>query len=255
MFLTINADRGKSINTDIEVTRSGAVSILTFSRVHVRNALTCEMRDWLIEWFESAKHDESIRGIVVTGSGDKAFSAGQDLKEARLIRAEQAEQWIRGWGKLYDQLLGYPKPIVAAVNGVALGAGLQIALLCDQRIGHEKVRLGLPEINSGIVSAYGTWIIRELFGNARAMDLSLTGRAIDAQECLSIGLLHRLVPQKDVLSEAINMANELAEKSPVSFGLLKRQFRGHMEDGLRNSIEAGLKGYREKTSKDTLFVK
>jgi enoyl-CoA hydratase/carnithine racemase len=142
-------------------------------------------------------------------------------------------------------LLGLSKPIVAALNGVAAGSGFQVALLTDIRIGHPGVKMGQPEINSGIASITGPWIMKEMLGLSRTIELALTGRMMDAEECHRIGLIHKLVPQGELMREALDMARLLASKPPVAMRLTKQRFREVTEKGLEDVLEAAARIHRE----------
>ena len=175
--------------------RRGAVGILTLNRPQVLNAWNAAMRDQLTAALTTMEEDAEVRAIILTGAGDRAFGAGQDLNETKTFNPDRAEEWIGEWDSLYDRIRSLSKPIIAALNGVAAGSAFQVALLCDLRVGHPGVTMGQPEINSGIASTTGPWIMREIIGLARTIDLTLTGRMMDADECYRIGVINRLVPQ------------------------------------------------------------
>src|SRR5688572_27443034 len=160
----------------------------------------------LLEW----DADDATRAVVITGAGERAFSAGQDFAEAHDFDAERAEAWIREWETFYGTLRRLTKPIVAALNGTAAGSAFQVALLCDIRVGHDAVTMGQPEINSGIASITGPWIMKEILGMSRTTELTLTGRMMDARECRDIGVIHHLVPRADVMAKSLQIADELA---------------------------------------------
>jgi enoyl-CoA hydratase/carnithine racemase len=203
------------------------------------------MRLELIGALDAVESDAEVRAVVLTGAGDRAFGAGQDLTEARTFDAPRAELWIEEWEKLYDRMRSLSKPMVAAVNGVAAGSAFQVALLCDLRVGHPDVTMGQPEINSGIPSTTGPWIMREVIGLARTIDLTLTGRMLNAEECLRIGLLSRVVPRERVLAEAIALAEQLAEKPPIAMRLDRQRFREMTESGFRDALSSGVRMQRE----------
>ncbi|HYC13310.1 MAG TPA: enoyl-CoA hydratase/isomerase family protein, partial [Stellaceae bacterium] len=190
--------------------RKGAVGLITLNRPETFNAWHRPMRDELVEAIATLEADKSIGAIVLTGSGTHAFSAGQDLAETMKFDPDRAEEWIKEWDHLYDLIRSLSKPIIAALNGVAAGSAFQVALLCDFRIAHAGVRMGQPEINSGIASTTGPWIMREMIGLARTIDLTLTGRMMDAEECRSIGLINKVVPPDQVLAESLALGAELA---------------------------------------------
>lgn len=221
------------------------VGIITLNRPHVLNAWHSAMRAQLVEAFKAFEDDTSVRAIILTGSGDRAFSAGQDLNEARTFDGNKGKEWVGEWERLYDVMRSLSKPLIAALNGVAAGSAFQVALLCDFRIGHPGVRMGQPEINSGIASTTGPWIMREIIGLARTIDLTLTGRLMESEECRSLGLINRIVPQAEVLEEALKLAGELAAKPPIAMRLDKQRFREMTEAGFRDCLEAGVRIQQE----------
>ncbi len=225
--------------------RQGAVGIITLNRPQVLNAWNTAMRDELTATLTAMEEDANVRAIILTGAGDRAFGAGQDLNETKTFDPDRAEQWIGEWKRLYDRIRSLSKPIVAALNGVAAGSAFQVALLCDFRIGHAGVTMGQPEINSGIASTTGPWIMREIIGLARTIDLTLTGRMMDADECYRIGVINRLVPQDKVMSEALALAELLASKPPVAMRLNRQRFREMTEEGFRDCLAAGIRIQRE----------
>ena len=225
--------------------RRGAVAIITLNRPDVLNAWHAPMRGELVDALAACDADPGVRAIVLTGAGDRAFSAGQDLNEAKEFDPDRAEEWIREWERLYDQIRRLSKPVIAALNGVAAGSAFQVALLCDFRIGHRGVRMGQPEINAGIASTTGPWIMREMLGLARTIDLTLTGRLMDAAECLAVGVINRVVEPDQVLPAALALADELAAKPPVAMRLDRQRFREMTQEGFRDCLEAGIRIQRE----------
>jgi enoyl-CoA hydratase/carnithine racemase len=222
----------------------GKVGVITLNRPEVLNAWHAAMRAELVEAFEAMEADEAVRAVILTGAGDRAFGAGQDLNETKTFDPDRAELWIGEWERLYDRIRSLSKPVVAALNGVAAGSAFQVALLCDFRIGHPGVTMGQPEINSGIASTTGPWIMREIIGLARTIDLTLTGRMMDADECLAVGVMNRVVPAGSVMAEAMKLAGELAEKPPVAMRLNRARFREVTEEGFRDCLAAGVRNQR-----------
>jgi enoyl-CoA hydratase len=231
--------------TDFILSRTeGRVAVITLNRPEILNAWHGPMRSMLVEKLTVVENDPAIAAIVMTGAGDRAFGAGQDLNETKTFDPDKAEAWMGEWDRMYDRIRSLSKPLVMAVNGVAAGSAFQVALLGDIRIGHAGVTMGQPEINSGIASVTGPWIMREIIGLARTIDLTLTGRMLDADECFAIGLLSRLVPEAEVLPAAMALAAELAEKPPVAMRLNKARFREVTEPGFRECIAAGIRTQR-----------
>jgi enoyl-CoA hydratase len=220
----------------IKVNQIRAVNVITLNRPKVMNAWHMPMRIELLEALTAAKDAPGVRAIVLTGAGTEAFCAGQDLDEARKFDPERSKLWIDEWRVLYEGIRVLPKPIVCALNGLAAGSAFQVSLLTDYRIGHDKITMGQPEINSGIVSALGFWILREMVGLSRAIELILTGRMISAMECERLGLLHRIVPEDEVLSAAITTAEMLAAKPPVAMRLNKQLIREATQAGFDNAF-------------------
>jgi enoyl-CoA hydratase/carnithine racemase len=225
--------------------RRGVVGVITLNRPERLNAWDRPMREALVAAFDDFEVDSGIRAIVMTGTGDRAFGAGQDLNETKTFDPDRAEEWIREWERLYDRIRSLSKPLVMALNGLAAGSAFQVALLGDFRVGHPGVEMGQPEINSGIASTTGPWIMREHIGLARTIDLTLSGRMMGAEECERLGLLNRVVPRERVMTEALALAEELGAKAPVAMRLNKARFREVTEAGFRDCIAAGIRNQRE----------
>lgn len=231
--------------SDVILSRvSGRVGVITLNRPNVLNAWNAAMRQDLIAAFDAMEENADVGAVVVTGAGDRAFGAGQDLNETKTFDPDRAEEWIGEWERLYHRVRTLSKPVVAALNGVAAGSAFQFSLLMDLRVGHAGVTMGQPEINSGITSTTGPWIMREILGLARAIDLTLTGRMMDAAECERIGLINRLVPRETVMDEAMALAAELAAKPPLAMRLNRDRFREMTEAGFRDCLEAGVRNQR-----------
>jgi enoyl-CoA hydratase len=225
--------------------RRNAVGIVTLNRPDVFNAWHRPMRQELTTALRELEADNAVRALILTGAGEAAFSAGQDLNETMVFDPDRAVEWIVEWEELYDLIRSLSKPLIAALNGVAAGSAFQVALLCDFRIAHAGVRMGQPEIDSGIASTTGPWIMHAMLGIARTIDLTLTGRMMEAEECRTIGLVNRIVPQAEVMSASLKLAEELAEKPPVAMRLNKQRFREMTEEGFRDCLEAGMRIQRE----------
>jgi enoyl-CoA hydratase len=225
--------------------RRGSVGIITLNRPEILNAWNAPMRSDLVHALDAMEEDTQIRAIILTGAGDRAFCAGQDLNEAKTFDPDRAEKWIGEWERLYDRIRSLSKPIIAALNGLAAGSAFQVALICDIRIGHAGVTMGQPEINSGIASVTGPWIMREIIGLARTIDLTLTGRMMAAEECHHVGVINQIVPKERVLDEALRLANELAAKPPITMRLDRRRLREMTEAGFRDTLAAAVRIHRE----------
>jgi enoyl-CoA hydratase len=218
----------------VEVARDGAVAVVTIDRQDALNALDVatltELRDRLRELAD----DASVRALVLTGAGEKAFVAGADIKYMSSLQPEQA----KGWGALGHEagrlLETMPKPTIAAINGFALGGGCELALACDLRYASARAKLGQPEINLGIVPGWGgTQRLARVCGIGVAKDLVFTGRTVDAEEALRIGLVNAIADP--VLERALETARELAAKSPVALALAKRLINAAQDPQARSA--------------------
>jgi enoyl-CoA hydratase/carnithine racemase len=221
------------------------VFTITLNRPDRLNAWDKPMRDMLVAALDHAAKTEAVRAVILTGAGDRAFSAGQDLNEATDFDSDRAELWIEEFHTLYRAVRALEKPVVAAINGVTAGSAFQFALLTDLRVGHRDVRMGQPEINSGIASITGPWIMREVLGLSRTIELTLTGRLVDAEEALRLGILHHIVPRGAVMAKARELAEDLGAKPQLAMRLIKRRFFEVLEPGLKDAVEAAKRHHRE----------
>lgn len=217
----------------------GEIALLTINRPEARNALNFEVMDALEALLPRLNRDPAVRAAVLTGAGDQAFSAGMDIKVAAGFDAESAARWMKRLRTFFSSLRNFDKPLVAAVNGVAAGAGYQLALLCDVRVGHSGARMGQPEINLGLASVVGAHIMGLSLGHSRTVELTLSGRLMDGAECHALGLFHRLVEADAVVAGAIELARELGKKPPNAMRLTKQRFREVSQAAFDAAFEAG----------------
>ncbi|SDI33768.1 enoyl-CoA hydratase/isomerase family protein [Alloyangia pacifica] len=222
----------------VKVTRNDGIMVITLDKPAKLNAWDRPMRDVLLSCFRELSQSEDLRALVLTGTGERAFCAGQDLSETRSFDGDSSDAWIEEWRNLYSAIRDCPKPVIAALNGLAAGSAFQVALLCDIRVGHAGSKMGQPEINSGIVSVTGFWIIREALGLSRATELVLSGRLMEAEEAHRVGILHHVVPRDEVLSRAIAIATDLANKSSMALRLTKRRIRDATQADFEDAIQA-----------------
>lgn len=222
----------------VNVENRNGILILTLNRPERLNAWDTEMRDHLADILAGVNDDKDIRAVVLTGTGERAFCAGQDLNEAKTFDGPASEAWIGKFRNFYNIARRLEKPFVVALNGLAAGSAFQFALLADYRVGHDAIKMGQPEINSGIVSMTGFWLIKEVLGLTRATDLVLTGRLLPADECYNIGIVNRLVPRADVLSTAIQVAENLAAKVSAVYRANKQRICAVTQAGFEDAYEA-----------------
>ena len=224
--------------------RQDRVGVITLNKPRKLNAWDKPMRDAIVQALRDFDADADTGAVILTGTGERAFSAGQDFAEAHDFDEDRAEAWIREWETFYGTLRRLTKPIVMALNGTAAGSAFQVALLGDIRVGHPEVTMGQPEINSGIASITGPWIMKEILGMSRTVELTLTGRMMGAEECHRIGILHHLVPRAEVMPRALEIARELAAKAPLAMRLDRAWFADMTEAGFRQTIEAAIRAHR-----------
>ncbi|HZS31836.1 MAG TPA: enoyl-CoA hydratase/isomerase family protein [Methylomirabilota bacterium] len=196
--------------------RTGRIAVVTLNRPHVLNALSVALKSELSDALRRVHADRAIRAVVLTGAGDRAFSAGQDLNEAKDLDGPGAEEWVREYERLYEDFRALEVPIVAAVNGWCMGAGCQLALLADIRISSETARFGMPEIRDGIPAIFGLGLLWNLIGMSRSLYLVLSGETLDAEQAREAGLTVRVVPQGRLRAEAEALAARLAEFAPLA---------------------------------------
>ncbi len=226
------------MSEDILAEHCGGVAILTLNRPQSLNAWDMGMEAGLGRLIrEEAQHNETS-GIVITGAGDRAFCAGQDLAEAEQFRPEQIGAWLENFRSLYESVLGVDKPVVAALNGVAAGSGYQLALLCDIRVAHRGVRMGQPEVTSGIPSITGMYLSERALGTSRMLELMLTGRLMDVDELTQVGLVHHVVPAVDVVNKAVEVAQAIGSQPSMAIALTKERYRQTLLPGLREAFKA-----------------
>jgi enoyl-CoA hydratase/carnithine racemase len=237
-MLSIDAAAAKQAEQHVLAENQGGTLVITLNRPERLNAWNAPMRARLLDLIGGANGDDAVRAVVMTGAGERAFCAGQDLNEGKTFDGARAEEWIEEWRRLYSALRRFEKPMVMALNGLAAGSAFQVVLLGDIRVGHAGSKMGQPEINSGIVSATGFWIMREMLGLSRAIEMVLTGRMAEAEECHRIGLLHHIVPQAEVQARALAIAAELAAKPALAFRLNKQRFCAATQAGFDETFEA-----------------
>ncbi|HEU4401794.1 MAG TPA: enoyl-CoA hydratase-related protein [Candidatus Polarisedimenticolia bacterium] len=221
------------------------IARLTINRPEKLNALDRATVDEIDRTVADAATDPAVGVLIVTGMGEKAFVAGADIQELAVQTPVEGEAYARAGQAVFSRLEGLGKPSLAAINGYALGGGLELALACTLRLAAETARLGLPEVTLGIIPGYGgTQRLSRLVGRGRALELILTGEAIDAREAHRIGLVNRVVPPADLLPATETLARLLLARGPVALRYALQAVYGGLEmsqaEGLRQ--EAALFG-------------
>ena len=221
--------------------RRGPVALITINRPEKRNALNIQTRAEGAAILDELRTDDSVRVVVFTGAGDKAFVAGADIAEFADRSAITQREVMLDRG-LFNSVDSFPKPVIAMVNGYCLGGGCELALACDIRIASDKASFGQPEINLGIIpGGGGTQRLTRLVGEGKAMELILTGEIIDAQTAFNLGLVNHVVPADQLETKTMEIANRIAEKSPIALRLAKEAIkvasRSNLDEGLRREVD------------------
>jgi enoyl-CoA hydratase len=205
------------------VQQDATTAILTINRPEARNAADASVLRRLIEALAVATADESVRSVVITGAGDRAFCAGADIRHMQTMDQQAARRWALLGHDAFQTIEDCPKPVIAAINGVAAGGGCELALACDYRIAAETAHLGQPEVKLGLIPGWGgTQRLPRLVGLAAAIDLILTGRLVTAADAWKLGMVTAVVPGDQVLPHALAYASQFASLPPVAVALAKR---------------------------------
>jgi enoyl-CoA hydratase len=215
---------------NVLIERDGSVLILTLNRPKVLNALNVETLDALSRAIDAARGDAGVRVIVITGAGDRSFVAGADINELAAQTPVDGREHARRGQALFDRIERLGKPVIAAINGFALGGGCELAMACTIRLAADTARLGQPEINLGLIPGYaGSQRLPRLVGRGRALELLLTGNPVTADEAWRIGLVNKVVPAADLMAEARGLAQALAAKAPVAVRYILESVSGGLD--------------------------
>ncbi len=219
----------------------GRVATITINRPDKRNALNAAVRRELLEALDHLRGEDNARVVVITGAGDKAFIAGADITEFA-ERTPVQQRVVMSERRIFDEVADYPKPVLAMINGFALGGGCELALACDMRIAARSARLGQPEIKLGIIpGGGGTQRLPRLIGLGNAMRLILSGEQVGAEEAARLGLVDIVVDDAELQSRTYEIANAMAAHSPLTLRLAKSAIRASEE----MPLAAGLAFERE----------
>lgn len=193
------------------------IHIITIDRAKVLNALNAQTVNEIGRAFDAVRDDDAVRCVILTGAGEKAFVAGADIKELAEMTPITGKETSERGQRVFRAIERFPKPVIAAINGFALGGGCELALACHIRIASEKAQLGLPEVTLGIIPGYGgTQRMARLLGKGKALELILTGDRISAAEAERIGLVNKVVPAEELMSAAEDMGRRIAARGPLA---------------------------------------
>lgn len=222
---------------NVQVRREGPLGWIFINRPDKLNALNAETIRELYSAFMSVRDDPEIKCVILTGSGDKAFVAGADIGELASLDYATGKDFVLEGQELTKLIENFRKPVIAAINGFALGGGTELALACHVRIASENAKMGQPEVKLGLIPGFGgTQRLARLVGKGKAMEIVLSGKMIDAQESLAIGLVNRVVPQSDLISTCAAFAGEMIVNAPLA---LEYSIRA-INEGLDRSLPEGL---------------
>ena len=220
----------------IMVEKRAGIGYLTLNRPEVRNAFNQEMIDEIRDALRTIDKDEEIRVLIITGAG-RAFQAGADIAELSVMRPMDILRWNEGIVRINAALEKLRQPVIAAINGDALGQGLELALSCDIRLASDKANLGFPQIVQGLIPMDGgTQRLPRIVGKSKALELILTGEIISAQEALEIGLVNKVIAKEELIAEAEAIARTMTTKGPIALRYAKEA----VNKGLDLSLEQGL---------------
>ncbi|WP_226633504.1 crotonase/enoyl-CoA hydratase family protein [Novosphingobium profundi] len=240
------ASSGPEASGQVRVAREANVAIITLNRPEAMNAVTADLALRVGEALEAAEHDPDVRCIVVTGAGGRAFCAGMDLKAAARGERPVPPGEREAWG--FAGIVSHPvsKPLIAAVNGFAVGGGTEIVLACDIALAAQNAKFGLPEVKRGILAAAGgAFRLPRAIGSKAAMELLLTGAVIDANRAQELGLINRVVPFESLMDEALAIAKTIAANAPMAVQATKRIARGYSEMEVPDETAAWALSHRE----------
>ncbi|USG67542.1 enoyl-CoA hydratase-related protein [Brevibacillus ruminantium] len=217
--------------------QDGTVGILTINRPDVFNCLNLDTLLAIRQKVAEVALDREVRVLIVTGAGDRAFCSGADLKERRSMSDQQVQHYIRTIRDTFSDLEKLSKPVIAAINGLALGGGTELAIACDLRIMSEAAQMGLTETSLGIIpGAGGTQRLPRLIGKGKAKELIFTARRVVAEEALAIGLVNQVTAPDQLMSAALAMAQQIAENAPIALA----QAKFAIDHGLEADLATGL---------------
>jgi enoyl-CoA hydratase len=212
------------------IERDGAVLIVTINRPDKLNALNTQTVTELGEAMAAARTDAGVRVIILTGAGEKSFVAGADINELAVQSPVNGREHARSGQEVFDRIERLGKPVIAAINGFALGGGCELAMACTLRIAADNAKLGQPEINLGLIPGYaGSQRLPRLVGRGRALELLLLGTPIPADEAWRIGLVNKVVPGAQLMTETRALAQQLAAKAPIAVRYILDAVAGGLE--------------------------
>lgn len=209
--------------SDLLYERKDSVGIITINRPKLFNALNSAVLKELYHLLDDIENDKAIRAVIITGSGEKSFVAGADIKEMAEMSSLEARCFSEVGKKTMEKIEGLTKPVIAAINGFALGGGCELALACDIRIASKNAMFALPEVNLGVIPGFGgTQRCSRLIGSSNSKLLMFTGEQINAEEAFKLGLINNVVDSEQLMNTVLDLARKISKKSSVAINLIKR---------------------------------
>lgn len=220
------------------------IGIMTLNRPEQANSLSAPMLEEINQLIQEIKHDESIRCLLITGAGSKVFCAGADLKERRLMTEAEAKGAVLSIQQTFIEIESIPVPVIAVMNGHALGGGLELALACDLRIARAGARLGLPETGLAIIpGAGGTQRLPRLIGLGKAKELIFTGASLQAEEAIQIGLIEHISLADSLMNDAISLAKQIIKNGPLALKEAKQAIQSSLDHDLHTGLTKEYEAY------------
>lgn len=229
----------ESATVTVEV--SDRIALVRLNRPHAMNAVNADLRSSLTQILAELDRGDQADAIVLTGAGERAFCAGQDLEESATISTATLADWLNRQHAMYQAVRNVNKPIIAAINGTAVGAGFQLALLCDLRVAHAALKMGQPEVKAGLASIVGSYLLSLQIGHSLNQQLSLTGELISGERACQLGLVNDLMTPEQVLPRAMERARALADLPGQALRATKQRFRERTQAGFEEACCAGIR--------------
>jgi enoyl-CoA hydratase len=233
--------------------KSEGVATITLNRPDALNAWSRELAQEFLAAMEDAQKDENVKAVIITGAGEKAFSAGADIKAMKGMTALKARELSNMGYRVCNAVERLEKPVIAAINGYALGGGMEVSMACDFRVASDKARMGQTEINIGLIPGWGgTQRLTRLVGKARAKELVYTGKIIDANTAFQWGLVNMVVPAAELMNAVRQFAQELAGKAPVAMKVAKALIEKGADVDLESALALEREGFGVVASSEDL---
>ena len=233
--------------------KNEGIATITLNRPDALNAWSTELAQEFLGAMEDARNDESVKVVIITGAGEKAFSAGADIKAMKGMTALKARELSNMGYKICNAIETIEKPVIAAINGYALGGGMEVSMACDFRVASDKARMGQTEINIGLIPGWGgTQRLTRLVGKARAKELVYTGKIVDASTALQWGLVNMVVAATELMIAVRQFAQELAGKAPVAVKVAKALIEKGAEINLESALALEREGFGVVASSEDL---